>query len=204
MHVLRQRLTYANVVSSVCLFIVLGGGAYAATTPFAGVGGVIHGCVGQGGSLSLVRPGIRCPKHQIAIAWNQTGPVGSPGRTGDPGAQGPQGTAGAPGPRGAAGPTGPAGAAGPPGVSGYEVTSTTMSVPPGHGDYYDSSDVTAQCPTGKSVVGGGYYVGTINPSVVVSYSRPTTAKTGWEAFVYNGEATAINANVYAICVALSP
>ena len=31
MKTLRQRLTYANVVSTICLFILLGGGAYAAT-----------------------------------------------------------------------------------------------------------------------------------------------------------------------------
>ena len=29
---MRARLTYANVVSTLCLFIVLGGGAYAAAT----------------------------------------------------------------------------------------------------------------------------------------------------------------------------
>ncbi len=30
MRTLRSRLTYANVISTLCLFIVLGGGAYAA------------------------------------------------------------------------------------------------------------------------------------------------------------------------------
>jgi hypothetical protein len=95
----RRHLTYANVVSSVCLFIVLGGGAYAAVGSI-GRGGVLHACVSQDGSLRLVKGGTRCQPHQIAIAWNRTGPGGKPGPAGPPGATGPAGPA-----------TGPAGGA---------------------------------------------------------------------------------------------
>jgi len=48
-HGIRRHLTYANLVCTACLFIVLGGGAYAATG-FTGTGGVLHGCVRKAGS----------------------------------------------------------------------------------------------------------------------------------------------------------
>jgi hypothetical protein len=98
----RRHLTYANVVSTVCLFIVLGGGAYAAAGVI-GRGGVLHGCVSQDGSLRLVKSGARCPPRQIAVTWNRTGPAGKPGPVGPPG------PSGATGPAGPA--TGPAGGA---------------------------------------------------------------------------------------------
>jgi hypothetical protein len=62
---IRRHLTYANIVSTVCLFIVLGGGAYAATS-FIGPGGVLHGCVSRSGNLTLVGSAKRCRRHQIA------------------------------------------------------------------------------------------------------------------------------------------
>jgi hypothetical protein len=96
----RRHLTYANVMVTLCLFIVLGGGAYAAGG-LVGQGGTLHACVSSAGNLKVVKPGTSCRKHQIAIAWSQSGPAG------------PRGEAGAAGPKGEAGPPGPAsGAAG--------------------------------------------------------------------------------------------
>ena len=87
-------------MATLCLFIVLGGGAYAAGG-LVGNGSTLHACVSGAGNLKIVRPGARCRKHQIAISWSQSGPAG------------PRGEAGAAGPKGEAGPPGPAsGAAG--------------------------------------------------------------------------------------------
>jgi hypothetical protein len=96
----RRHFTYANVVSTICLFILLGGGAYAATG-FIGRGGVLHGCVSRDGNLRLVKAGTSCPKGQTAVTWNRTGPAG---KTGPVGPTGPTGAAGPPGP--ASGPAG--------------------------------------------------------------------------------------------------
>ena len=73
----RPRLTLANVISVIALFVALGGGALAATS-FVGTDGRIHGCVGKKGQLNVLRPGKHCKKG-TAIAWNQRGPRGAPG-----------------------------------------------------------------------------------------------------------------------------
>jgi hypothetical protein len=86
----RMRLTYANVMATVAVFLALGGGAYALT----GVpdrAGLFHGCVSNATgvlrvvkSASACRKAVRHGKHrnpgEFAIAWNQQGPQGQPGR----------------------------------------------------------------------------------------------------------------------------
>jgi hypothetical protein len=96
---MRARLSYANVLSSVAIFIALGGGAYAASgSPGKGTPKV-HGCYRtKGGALRVVSGHARCHKGEKALSLVQTGPAGAPG---------PQGTPGAPGTKGEAGPQGP-------------------------------------------------------------------------------------------------
>lgn len=74
----RPRLTYANVMATIAVFIALGGGALAATS-FVGSDGQIHGCVSKKGQLKVLKPGKQCKKHTTAISWNQRGPVGATG-----------------------------------------------------------------------------------------------------------------------------
>jgi len=74
----RPRLTYANVVASLALFVALGGGAYAARR-FVGSDGRIHACVGKKGHLTLVKPGSKCGKGTSHLAWNKRGPSGRQG-----------------------------------------------------------------------------------------------------------------------------
>jgi hypothetical protein len=107
---LRTRLTYANAMSTIAVFLALGGGAFAAVSSIAGPGGVIHGCyTKQHGNLRLVAAGTRCSRRERAIAFNQQGPsgFGMRGHYGVRGAPGPQGSQGIPGPRGETGPRGP-------------------------------------------------------------------------------------------------
>jgi hypothetical protein len=100
---LRARLTYANVMASVAVFIALGTGAYAATGgSFVSSSGAINGCVPKrGGALQVLPPGKRCPRGDAALPFNQRGPAGTAGATGSKGtngANGTNGTNGGPGP----------------------------------------------------------------------------------------------------------
>lgn len=89
---LSSRLSYANVVSSFCLFVLLGGGAYAATRlPRNSVGGA-----------QLKRNAVSSTKVKNrslrAIDFKRgqlpRGPQGRPGATGVPGSRGPAGPPG--------------------------------------------------------------------------------------------------------------
>jgi hypothetical protein len=101
---IRRHLTYANIVSTTCLFVVLGGGAYAARSSLVGGGGAVRGCVPKrGGALDVVKAGKRCPKGKVMLTLGARGPSGSKGSQGERGAQGPVG------PQGIAGATGPSG-----------------------------------------------------------------------------------------------
>ena len=84
----RRHLSYANVMSSIAVFVALGGGAYAASHGFVGSDGVVHACVGQHGGLSAVRAHKKCPRGAQAIAFNEHGTIGSTGVTGATGPAG--------------------------------------------------------------------------------------------------------------------
>lgn len=103
----RQRLSYANVVATLALFIALGGTSYAAIT--------ITGKNVRDGSLT----GADIRRHSVALdrLIGRLAP-GARGRTGAPGAQG------APGPKGDTGPQGPQGD---PGQSAPVVPSTATA-----------------------------------------------------------------------------
>jgi hypothetical protein len=113
----RPRLTYANVIASLALFIALGGGSYAALqVPRASVGtkqlknGAVTSPKVRNNSL-LVRDFRQSARSQLQGPQGAQGPQGSTGATGPRGLQGERGPAGERGPQG---PTGPQGPAGPP------------------------------------------------------------------------------------------
>jgi hypothetical protein len=122
---LKRKLSYANVVSSICLFIVLGGSAYAAASI---TGKEIKDNTVTSADIknrSLVAADFK--PGQITSAGG--GAQGTPGAKGEPGAagpagpQGPKGEAGAPGQNGAPGEQGPkgdSGEAGPEGEPGIQ------------------------------------------------------------------------------------
>ena len=133
MRALRSKLTYANVISTLCLFLALGGGA-----------AVAAGQLGPNsvGSKQLKNGAVTGPKikratieatklTQLAIQTlqGQRGPkgaTGAKGASGAKGATGAKGDTGAKGATGAVGPTGPAGSAGNPGAFATVVTSPTL------------------------------------------------------------------------------
>jgi hypothetical protein len=124
---IRVRLTYANIVGSLALFIALGGVSYAAVKlPAGSVGtlqlkkGAVTSSRVKDGSLLLADFKHSQVPHVLA------GDAGGSGRPGAPGPAGPRGEPGAsaakgdPGTAGAVGPAGPAGPAGPDGHAGAD------------------------------------------------------------------------------------
>jgi hypothetical protein len=112
LNALNSRLTYANVMATVAVFLALGGGAYA----LSGIpdrGGVFHGCVNNAtGVLRVVKSAHSCQRAKtvrrngknvrlpgaFAVAWNKQGLQGLQGIQGIQGIQGQKGDTGATGP----------------------------------------------------------------------------------------------------------
>lgn len=121
---LRRRLTYANVMSTIAVFIALGGASYAALeipkdsvgTPQLKRGAVTSGKLRDGS----IRPRDLNPETLKSLRP----PIGPPPPPGPAGARGERGPTGPTGPTGPAapktipGPTGPTGATGPTGPAG--------------------------------------------------------------------------------------
>jgi hypothetical protein len=100
---LQQKLTFANVIAVLALFIALGGAsAFAAS---AQQRKVVHG---------LTRPQVK----RVVASYLKSLGIPQSGVTGTNGAAGATGPAGAPGVAGPAGPAGPEGPAGAPGPAG--------------------------------------------------------------------------------------
>jgi hypothetical protein len=110
---LRSRLTYANIVGSVALFVALGGGAYAATKLPAG----------SVGAKQIRANAVTSAHVQNRSLLAQDFKLGQL-PAGETGAAGPAGPAGEPGAHGA---TGPAGPQGPPGTSASAVAPAVVA-----------------------------------------------------------------------------
>src|SRR5205814_8991955 len=89
---LGSRLTYANVMATVAVFLALGGGAYA-LTGIPDRGGVYHGCASNANGVWRVgKSATSCHKAkgrgkrrnpgEVAGAWDQQGPRGIHGLQG--------------------------------------------------------------------------------------------------------------------------
>jgi hypothetical protein len=183
-----QRPSRGVALAAVALAAVLGGGAYAAIPDSSGV---IHGCYdNQSGKLRVFDSeeghSKACGNGETSLSWNQQGPQGVPG---------PQGP---PGPKGDTGDTGPSG---PAGVSGYvrqRAFSTTNDD--------DLKSVTAHCPNGKQVLGGGSSISSSLGAFFRGHllnDNPTLENDGWFVMVRESSETGNDViwslSVYAIC-----
>jgi hypothetical protein len=117
------RPTYANVVATICLLLLVGGGVAAAATRLApgsvGRPQIKRGAVSLG---KLSRKARQRLQGQVgpAGATGATGPAGLNGTAGPSGEVGPMGPRGAEGPQGDQGPKGEEGSRGPEGPKGDE------------------------------------------------------------------------------------
>jgi hypothetical protein len=141
--------------------------------------------------------GARGPRgfRGLVGATGATGAKGASGARGATGATGPKGSpgaTGATGPRGATGATGATGAAG--SVSVQTVTGPTATLNPSA----DGASL-ASCPTGTSVVSGGWIGGTQPPTNAgVSDSDPVNG-TGWDVVMHNNGSATVSFAAVAVC-----
>jgi hypothetical protein len=194
---LLSHLSYANVVSTICLVVVLSGTAYAATTlPKNSVGSAQ--LKANAVTSDKVRDGALLRKD-FKAGQLLAGPRGP---TGAPGAQGPAGPPGPQGPAGSTGATGAPGAQGPPG--GFDlakvsyVTGPTFAVPPTTTGLIVGNDTP--CPTGNKAIGGGYTILSADTVRVVS-SEPFGTGSGWSMGFTNNSASSVNVHITAVCAA---
>ncbi len=142
-----------------------------------------------------------------------TGPAGAKGDKGDAGPQGPVGPAGATGPAGPTGPQGPRGLEGPQGpqglqgpsgpLSGYEKVSSSPTTI----DDNVFATATANCPSSKRVVGGGYLGSgstSNNSFLVVVSSGPNSANTAWQVVARTNSSGTYTLTAYAFCANVNP
>jgi hypothetical protein len=94
---------------------------------------------------------------------------------------------------GAVGPAGPAGAAGPPGASGYQQLTRQINLPD------KGTTETIQCPSGKSVLAGGFSLPRGGDFVVID-SRPIS-ETTWLVRIQNntGQGGSGSTTLYIVC-----
>jgi hypothetical protein len=118
---IRARLTYANVMATVAVFVALGGSSYAAVS-------LQRGSVGARELKNGAVTGAKVRRGTLTVAHFKPSELaklrvpGPPGSQGTPGAQGGQGAAGPRGDAGASGPQGPQGPQGAQGAPGLPAT----------------------------------------------------------------------------------
>src|SRR4051794_8886741 len=152
------RLTYANVMATVAVFIALGGSSYAAVTlkknsvkgKFLAPNSVTSPKVKDGSLLAKDFAAGQLPGGTTIGPAGPQGPAGAKGDKGDTGNTGNTGSIGLTGNTGSTGPTGPSGSTGPTGPSG----STGSTGPSG------TTGPTGPSGTSQTVFGAGYSSGT--------------------------------------------
>lgn len=149
---MRARLTYVNLVATVCLLAVVGGVTASALGAFdvSGSASAITACVKKKGKAKgAMRAAKKCKRGEKKLTWNKVGPAGPQGPAGDKGATGDAG------PKGDPGAPGEPGAKGDKGAPGNDATA-----PGGMIAYFNQS----QCPSGWTEVvsaRGRYVVGLV-------------------------------------------
>ena len=133
---LRSKLTYANVIASIALFVALGGVSWAAVTlPANSVGkrqlkrSAVTSVKVANGSLTakdFAAGQLRAGRQGVAGPTGPTGAAGERGASGPAGPKGDRGDAGSPGSKGEKGDRGDIGPAGPSGCDGLLCPGTDL------------------------------------------------------------------------------
>ena len=191
---LRARLTYANVMATIAVFVALGGTSYGIATGTIGSREITNNSVrGKDVRRATLRSSDVRNFSLLAADF-------APGQL-PQGPQGPRGERGEKGDRGDQGIQGPSGLSG---LTRVEAESAENSI--------SSKQVTATCPAGKQLVGTGYDIfgGKVGSSpdhqtdVMMDFVIP--GPTSVAAAAYEDEATAANWSVkaIAICATVAP
>ena len=194
MSVLRRRISYANVVATLALFLALGGTSYAALTITGKQvkNSSLTGKDVKNGSIA----GGDVKKGSLLSSHFKAGQL-----TG--GSGGPAGPSGPSGPVGPVGPTGPVGATGATGgVSGVQIVEE-LSL-----NTSADKEVTATCPAGKEVIGGGGAILDVGSGFVALEKNLTEDGLGasWTARGHEHTPTGLSWRVLAqaICANVAP
>jgi hypothetical protein len=139
----------------------------------------------------------------------ETGPQGPAGQAGATGAQGPPGATGPQGLPGATGPQGLPGATGPQGPTGPAASQVTSNSGVSTSPQLDTTvTVTASCPAGKALLGGGAQAtnsdATHPARVAIVRSSPGSASSWTATGVISaglGAPNAMTVTAYAVCTA---
>jgi hypothetical protein len=183
--------TYANVTSTLALFLALGGVSWAAATlPRNSVG-----------TKQLKRSAVTSAKLRGGAVTGRHVKDGSLSAR-DFGGALPAGPAGTPGPQGPAGRAGETGPKGDPGLSGYTYVQKFS-------DYNSNSPKFefGVCPEGTKAIGGG--ASAVNPgsaALAVRESLPVSDGTSWYVGMYETTATAAEwrIDVRVVCAKVAP
>ncbi|HUO72484.1 MAG TPA: hypothetical protein VMU39_17075 [Solirubrobacteraceae bacterium] len=172
-----NRLSYANITSTLTVFIALAGTAWAATSLPAGSVGAAQIRTGAvtSGKVRDHTLTARAFRDRTALVGptGAAGPVGPPGTAGPAGPRGAAGADGKPGPTGPQGPrgpvgaggsVGPAGAQGPDGAPGHNGASGAAAI--GYtivvdrtqtfAEHASLGDFSVHCPPGLIAIQGGF------------------------------------------------
>jgi hypothetical protein len=185
MRAIRDKATYANVAATLALVVAMGGGAYAASLPRGSVGTaqLQNGAVTSPKIAAKAVKTAKVKNGAITTSKIATDAVTST-KVKD---ESIYGNDIAPGVI-------------PVGVSGYQVVQVESAVDPTS----NSVLLIADCPSNTQILGGG--VGALQANLStnggqrVVVSHPFSE--GWQAIVYNGNASSQTAQVYAICANL--
>ncbi len=158
---------------------------------------LIHSCVNNtSGEIKIIAATANCPSNYHSLDWNIQGPAGQQGPIGPVGPVGPVGPIG---PQGLQGERGLQGDQGPAGISGLEVVQVHS------GTLNDFRiDVTAQCPAGKQILGGGFASFGNNVDVSVATNAPNGSS--WVVTMVQNDLTPRlwSVSAYAICANVAP
>jgi hypothetical protein len=187
MRKLRERLTYANVMATIAVFIALGGASYAATQ-------LPKNSVGSNQIKKGAVTGAKVRSGSLLASDFKAGQL----------PQGPRGAEGPPGPKGEPGATNVVTRYGPEEElkSGHALVSYAEC----HADEAVTGggyDFTSGAPASPS-----YYIGSDNPSLKeqltptkVTYKRPPDGSpaTGWSVFIENETGETFSFRAYVMC-----
>jgi hypothetical protein len=179
---MRPRMTYANAMSTIAVFLALGGSAYAIARNSVRSQHIAPGQVKRSDIGRNAVNGGKIANGSLTAAEFAPGTIvpGAAGPMGPIGPAGPAGTAGAPGAEGAAGADGADGAPGATNVRHVDSNAVTVDA--------DATDTAyAACDTDETAVGGGLYLnGGSSADFQVTGSYPVAANPDlWAGAVYN-------------------